>query len=160
MALQVPSRYIPMLNSIRTLSGPAAEELVRALSSAKITASSDEMRDRIAPHVSSIPKEELGKITDVLYAMYHVREFSDLNRNSFLKELVESVVEFGYMKVAIYVELDDVDSYSHVAVSDGLDWKSKLGKGQDIAHNSLDLLEGDQADEYGLVAVIMRKPIQ
>lgn len=93
MALQVPSRYIPMLNSIRTLSGPAAEELVKALSSAKITASSDELRDRIAPQVSLIPKDELGKITDVLYAMYHVREFSDLNRNSFLKELIESVRE-------------------------------------------------------------------
>jgi hypothetical protein len=93
MALQVPSHYIPNLNSIRTLSGPATEELVTALSSAKITASSDEMRDRIAAQVSLIPKDELGQITDVLYAMYHVREFSELNRNSFLKELVESVRE-------------------------------------------------------------------
>lgn len=69
-------------------------------------------------------------------------------------------VEFGYIKVAIYVELEDIETYSHVAVSNGLEWKSKLGKGQDIAHDSLDLLEGDQADEYGLVAVILRKPIQ
>lgn len=69
-------------------------------------------------------------------------------------------VEPGYSKVAIYVDLEDVDSYSHVAVSDGVHWKSKLGKGQDIAHNSLDLLEGDQADEYGIVAVILRKAIR
>ena len=93
MALEVPNHYIPMLNSIRTLSVPAAEELVGVLSSAKITASSGEMRDRIAAQVSLIPKDELGKITDVLYAMYHVREFSELNRNSFLKELVDSVRE-------------------------------------------------------------------
>jgi hypothetical protein len=69
-------------------------------------------------------------------------------------------VEPGYSKVAIYVDLEDVDSYSHVAVSNGICWKSKLGKGQDIAHNSLDLLEGDQVDEYGIVAIILRKAIQ
>jgi len=78
----------------------------------------------------------------------------------FGSETNNRTVEFGYTKVAIYVELEDVETYSHVAISDGLEWKSKLGKGQDIAHDSLDLLEGDQADEYGLVAIILRKPIQ
>lgn len=68
-------------------------------------------------------------------------------------------VEAGYLKAAIYVELDDIEIYSHVALSDGNVWKSKLGKGQDIEHDSLDLLEGQNQDEYGIVAVILRKPI-
>jgi hypothetical protein len=69
-------------------------------------------------------------------------------------------IESGYLKAAIYVELEDLDTYSHVALSDGLVWKSKLGKGQDIEHASLDLLEGNQKDEYGIVAAILRKAIQ
>lgn len=68
-------------------------------------------------------------------------------------------VESGYAKVALYVDLEDVDSYCHVAFSDGVVWKSKLGKGQDIEHDSLDLLEGQNKDEYGMVATILRKPI-
>ena len=69
-------------------------------------------------------------------------------------------VEAGYLKAAIYVDLEDIDTYSHVAMSDGAVWKSKLGKGQDIEHDSLDLLEGNQEAEYGIVATILRKAIQ
>ena len=100
MALQVPSRYIPMLNSVRRLSQPAAAELLRALESAQITASAEEMTSNIAGSVPSIAREELGKILDVLYSLYHVREFSELNRNSFLKELVESVRENATPKIS------------------------------------------------------------
>lgn len=69
-------------------------------------------------------------------------------------------IEAGYLKAAIYVDMQDFDTYSHVAMSDGVVWKSKLGKGQDIEHDSLDLLEGDQKDEYGIVATILRKAIR
>jgi hypothetical protein len=36
---------------------------------------------------------------------------------------------------------------------------SKLGSGQDIHHYSLDVLEGNEKDEYGVVDVILRKAI-
>jgi hypothetical protein len=68
-------------------------------------------------------------------------------------------VESGYEKVAIYVSMDDFE-FSHIAVSDGTVWKSKLGKGQDIEHCSLDVLEGDQKDEYGIVDRILRNPLK
>jgi hypothetical protein len=93
MALQVPNRYIPMLNLVRNLSQPAATELLHALESAQVIASPDDMASNIAESVPSIPREDLGKIVDLLYSLYHVRELSELNRNSFLKELVESVRE-------------------------------------------------------------------
>jgi hypothetical protein len=64
--------------------------------------------------------------------------------------------EPGYEKVAIYVDLKDMLP-SHVAKSDGAVWKSKLGKLQDIAHTSLDLLEGDQQYEYGIVDRVLRR---
>ena len=68
-------------------------------------------------------------------------------------------IESQYEKVAIYVSLQDLE-FSHMAWSDGVVWKSKLGSGQDIDHYTLDVLEGDQADEYGIVERILRKPIQ
>src|SRR5207237_700439 len=55
-------------------------------------------------------------------------------------------IEPGVEKVAIYVDVVDMLP-SHVARSDGRSWKSKLGKGQDIEHASLDVLEGDRMDE-------------
>lgn len=59
-------------------------------------------------------------------------------------------VEFE--KVAIYALLDEP---SHVARQlDGGKWTSKLGKGCDIEHSTLDLLQGE---EYGTVEVIMQR---
>ena len=65
-------------------------------------------------------------------------------------------VEAGFQKVAIYIDLTDMLP-SHVAIADGETWKSKLGKGQDIEHSSLDILEGDECCEYGIVDKILRR---
>lgn len=61
-------------------------------------------------------------------------------------------LEEGLEKVAIYA---DGNSPTHMArqLSDG-HWTSKLGKGVDVSHDGLDLLEGD---EYGRVAVILQR---
>ena len=67
-------------------------------------------------------------------------------------------VETGFEKVAIYVDLKEMLP-SHVAKSDGRAWKSKLGRCQDIEHSSLDLLEGDQQWEYGIVERILRRSL-
>jgi hypothetical protein len=66
-------------------------------------------------------------------------------------------VEPGFEKIAIYVGLDDF-LWSHVAKSDGHVWKSKLGKGQDIYHYSLDVLEGLEKGEYGIVDSVLKRP--
>jgi hypothetical protein len=68
-------------------------------------------------------------------------------------------VEPGFEKVAIYVSLED-KLPSHVTISDGHVWKSKLGKGQDIYHATLDILEGDQESEYGVVERILKRPVR
>src|ERR1700733_6470337 len=67
-------------------------------------------------------------------------------------------IEPDYEKIAIYASLDTFE-FSHIARSDGKVWKSKLGSGQDIYHNSLVVLEGDQADEYGIVERVLRRSI-
>jgi hypothetical protein len=65
-------------------------------------------------------------------------------------------IEPGFEKIAIYVGLDDFLP-SHVARSDGLVWKSKLGKRQDIYHYSLEVLEGF-GNAYGIVDSVLKKP--
>lgn len=65
-------------------------------------------------------------------------------------------VEFGFEKVAIYVSLKDTEP-SHVAISDGRAWKSKLGRGVDIEHHSLGVLEGQELDEYGIVKRVLKR---
>jgi hypothetical protein len=68
-------------------------------------------------------------------------------------------VESGFQKVAIYIDLDDMRP-GHVAKLDGTKWKSKLGRYQDIEHSSLDVLEGDEYWEYGVVDRVLRRPIK
>jgi hypothetical protein len=68
-------------------------------------------------------------------------------------------VESGFEKVAIYIDLEDMEP-GPVAMSDGRVWKSKLGRREDIEHASLELLEGDQHWEYGIVDTILKKKIE
>lgn len=68
-------------------------------------------------------------------------------------------IEPGFEKIAIYVDLGDMLP-GHVAKSDGRCWKSKLGRFQDIEHASLELLEGDDNCEYGIVERILRRPLK
>jgi hypothetical protein len=75
-------------------------------------------------------------------------------------ELTENYeVETGFEKVAIYVEYEDLSSPSHIAISDGHTWKSKLGAGRDIEHHSLHLLEGTEGDVYGIVDTVLKRAI-
>ena len=62
-------------------------------------------------------------------------------------------LEAGYEKVAIYVK-DGVPTHAARQLSDGR-WTSKLGKYEDIEHDSLDALNGEGFGEYGRVELFM-----
>jgi hypothetical protein len=66
----------------------------------------------------------------------------------------DAALEEGFTKVAIY---GDADGYTHAArqLPDGR-WTSKIGKLQDIEHDTLASLTGS---EYGSVAQILKKPV-
>lgn len=63
-------------------------------------------------------------------------------------------LESGYEKLVLYYR-PSTGEFLHVArqMPDGR-WTSKLGKGEDITHNSVEALEG----YYGQVCRYMRKP--
>jgi hypothetical protein len=100
MALPIPKRHLEGLNLLIGLPDSDASSLLKALESAKITSGSEEMASRIAEKVRSIPVESLRKITALLYGLYHVREFSALNPNDFLRELMDAVKEHSDRKIS------------------------------------------------------------
>ena len=63
---------------------------------------------------------------------------------------------FGTEKIAIYVDSDGTPSHVARQKDSGL-WTSKLGRGEDIEHEALEGLEGD---EYGTAAEVMERPRQ
>jgi hypothetical protein len=66
-------------------------------------------------------------------------------------------LEPDVVKIAIYVDRTASTSHAARQTRQGT-WKSKLGiRGKDIEHASLELLEGDEGDEYGRVAKLMKK---
>ncbi len=71
--------------------------------------------------------------------------------------------EEAYEKVAIYVDDQDDGDVSHVArqLMNGR-WVSKLGKDEDIEHDTLEALEADTLQfpaAYGRVALVMKRSI-
>jgi hypothetical protein len=67
----------------------------------------------------------------------------------------DSTLDPGFEKIAIYG--NHSYEFTHVACQqpDGT-WSSKLGKGRDIIHATLECLQGDTRDEYGSIVVLMK----
>ena len=95
MPLQIPKADVPAVTSICELSDDASEQLEQALASAPLASESEKLANDIADRVPIIPIEELTKIVDVLYSLYHIREFSEVNAERFLDDLIDGIVEAG-----------------------------------------------------------------
>ena len=60
------------------------------------------MAEKVAGSVPSIPSEDLTEIIETIYSLYHVREFAEVTRARFIRDLVENLlsnVDFGLTKV-------------------------------------------------------------
>ncbi len=68
----------------------------------------------------------------------------------------DGMLEAEHEKIAIYVK-DGEPTHAARQLGDG-QWTSKLGKYEDIEHDSLDALNGDGFGEYGGVALFMVRP--
>ena len=66
----------------------------------------------------------------------------------------DASVELGFEKVAIYVDSEEKPTHAARQLISGR-WTSKLGRLEDIEHDSLDRLKGL---EYGSVAAILKRP--
>ncbi|MGA2588969.1 MAG: hypothetical protein ABSH32_03565 [Bryobacteraceae bacterium] len=101
MALQIPKQHLPAIGKIVKLSDAAIDELIKALSSATITAEASTMAEKIAGSVPGVRPEDLAAIVETLYSLYHVREFSEVRHARFVRDLVETILsnpDFGLKK--------------------------------------------------------------
>lgn len=79
---------------------------------------------------------------------------SALEMNTY-KVCADGALEPGIEKIAIYVDNNGLPQHVARQLADGA-WTSKLGKGEDIRHDSLAGLEGEL---YGKVAVFMQRQL-
>ncbi|MBI5409313.1 MAG: hypothetical protein HZA14_08105 [Nitrospirae bacterium] len=93
---------------------------------------------------SDAPQEEN---LDVFIKVYEAVGYSLCDSDSY---------EEGVEKVAVYVDPEGLPTHAARQLSNGR-WTSKLGKLEDIEH---DTLEGISGHTYGSVAVIMKRPKQ
>jgi hypothetical protein len=91
MALNIPEDRIQAIRKIVALSDASAGELEEALKSSEFTPDSDAMAEQIRERVNTIPFDELKDITDALYGLYWVREFSGVSQPQFLSDVIASV---------------------------------------------------------------------
>jgi hypothetical protein len=66
---------------------------------------------------------------------------------------IDAQIENGFEKVAIYVEKDGEPTHAARMLPSGV-WTSKMGAGEDIEHESLEVVEGN---EYGRARAFLRK---
>ena len=72
----------------------------------------------------------------------------------------DGTLEKGFGKIALYGKSNDDATHVARQLSSGI-WTSKLGKLEDIAHESVQALESDfesELDDYGIVVQFMKRP--
>lgn len=93
--LQIPEEHLPSLLKICTLSKKAVDQLVEALQSNRIESESQAMAHRISGQVPLIRLSDLIGILSTTYALYAVREFSEIETPEFITDLVASILNSG-----------------------------------------------------------------
>jgi len=79
--------------------------LIAALGSTHLEAEATEMAALIAEYVPDIPTEDLKGIVDTVYALYAVREFSEVEYDRFLADLVADIVRHTDFKDSLSVTI-------------------------------------------------------
>jgi len=93
--LTIPEEHHAAIGKIIKLTDASVRELISAISAVKIKSSASEMTELIRPQVTSIPPGDLAEIVDTIYALYHVREFSEVSRDTFLSDIVTTIKDLA-----------------------------------------------------------------
>jgi hypothetical protein len=91
VTLSIPEEHRSALRKLLDLPDAAATELIAALSSAKVIPTPRAMAEQIGGNVPQIQSKDLVDILELLYALYHVREFSEVRRARFLRDLLQTI---------------------------------------------------------------------
>lgn len=97
---------------------------------------------------SEVPKEETVESFVQAYAVLGYEVCESGNRD----------LESGFQKVALYVDEDGVPTHAARQLPSG-EWTSKLGRSEDITHQTLEALESGENNMlgYGSAALILKR---
>jgi hypothetical protein len=91
MAFQIPKRHRTSLQTFLALSDKSADELLAALERLPPLRDPTTAAQHLIDNVRSIPSEAVKSITELVYQLYHVREFADVSHAQFLSDLFDSI---------------------------------------------------------------------
>jgi hypothetical protein len=98
MALKIPKEETGSIAKIKALPSASMEKLIAALKVAPPISDPQQMAERIAKQVPSIPTDRLAPMLSTLYTLYHIRELSGVEQSRFLDDLMGGVREIPELK--------------------------------------------------------------
>jgi len=91
MALELPKEDASSITAMQALSHATMEKFISALAAAPLISNPHEMATHVAKRVSSIPKDQLTRVLDTIYTLYHIRELAGVEHSQFLDDLMEAI---------------------------------------------------------------------
>lgn len=91
----IPKEYEVGLAGLLSLSDSSVKELLSALESVSPSVRYKSLADRVAPKVSSIPKDELEDVIEVLFSLSSIRTAAEVPTDVFVADICEAVNESG-----------------------------------------------------------------
>lgn len=89
----IPEEYEVGLAELIKLSNDSVQEIISALESVAPSIRYKSLADRLAPKVSSVPKDELEEIIEVLYALNSIRTGVEVPTDFFVDDICEAINE-------------------------------------------------------------------
>jgi hypothetical protein len=98
MALKIPKEDTGSIANIKALPSGSMNKLISALRAAEPIPDPQQMAERIAKQVPSIPVDHLTSMLGTLYTLYQIREFSGVERSRFFEDLMSGIREIPDLK--------------------------------------------------------------
>lgn len=103
-ALLIPEEYKDGMATLLELEDAAIDDLVSALENAPLAMNYKTLSERTAPNISSIPREDVDDILEILVSLYVVRANADVPVPEFITDICEAMDESDDVRLNIPAE--------------------------------------------------------
>lgn len=96
MPWQFPKNDLLAILTINDISDTSVTELSSVLAAAQVKHDIEEMTDKIAENISTIPYDDLSSIMRILDMFYYIREMNNVDLSIFIDDIIEGVQYSSY----------------------------------------------------------------
>ena len=101
MSLQIPKSHIPAVAKIRQAEDSTIGRLTAALESSPPSPDPEALLPTLSRDVPEFSQDDLSAILEAIYALYYVREFSEVKTNRFVNDLIQAFRTSGETALAV-----------------------------------------------------------